>query len=118
MCSLAVMRCCPEDQKIKLMWEHKLETEKEMPSEMLEQICTCLKVLANPTRLKIAYLLSKQDRCVCEIVYILNEKQNLVSHHLSVMKKNGVIDSYNNSKWKYYRLNIDISLILKMFGFE
>lgn len=28
----------------------------------------------------------------------------LVSHHLSIMKKYGVISSYNQSKYKYYRI--------------
>lgn len=111
------MRCCPNDPKIKFMWEQELQVEKEIAPETLDRICASLRVLANPTRFKIAYLLSKRDYCVCEIVYILNEKQNLVSHHLSIMKKNGIVDTYKNSKWKYYRLNLDINLILKTFEF-
>ncbi len=54
--------------------------------------------------MNIALLLSKRDLCVCEIVSILKEKQNLVSHHLSIMKRYGVIGSYNQSKYKYYKV--------------
>ncbi|WP_340820153.1 metalloregulator ArsR/SmtB family transcription factor [Methanolobus sp. WCC4] len=110
------MRCCPEDPVIRLMWEEEMEQEKVMSPEAVESICQYLKVLANPTRLRIAYLLSERDHCVCELIYKIEQKQNLISHHLSVMKKNGIIESYNQSKWKYYRLSIDVSPVLDLFG--
>lgn len=107
------MRCCPKDPGIKLTWEQKLQAEKEISSEEIERICKNLRVLANPTRLRIAYLLYKRDYCVCELVYKLEEKQNLISHHLAVMKQSGIVDSYNHSKWKYYRLNQKVNSILE-----
>ncbi len=61
-------------------------------------------VFSHPLRLKIALLLNKGDLCVCEIVSILKERQNLVSHHISIMKKYSVISSYNQSKYKYYMI--------------
>ncbi|OPY25564.1 MAG: DNA-binding transcriptional repressor ArsR [Methanomethylovorans sp. PtaU1.Bin073] len=107
------MQCCPKDPEIKLTWEQKLQAEKEISSEEIERICKNLRVLANPTRLRIAYLLSKRDYCVCELVYKLEEKQNLISHHLAVMKQSGIVDSYNHSIWKYYRLNQNVNSILE-----
>ena len=108
-----IMQCCPKDPEIKLTWEQKLQDEEEISSEEIEKICKNLRVLANPTRLRIAYLLSKRDYCVCELVYKLEEKQSLISHHLAVMKQNGIVDSYNHSKWKYYRLNQNVNSILE-----
>ncbi len=109
------MRCCPKDPEMKLIWEQELQEESEISPEEIDRICKNLKVLANPIRLRIAYLLSKRDYCVCELVYKLDEKQNLISHHLSVMKQNGLIDSYQSSKWKYYRSNKNMNIILEYF---
>ncbi|TAH63368.1 MAG: transcriptional regulator, partial [Methanosarcina mazei] len=42
----------------------------------------------------------------------LNERQNLVSHHLAILKNCGVIEAYNVSKWRFYRLNPEFGDIL------
>jgi len=70
--------------------------------------------LGHPIRLKIAYFLSQRDHCVCELIFKLNERQNLVSHHLAVMKNCGIIEAYNSSKWRFYRLNPEFASILKL----
>ena len=61
--------------------------------------------LGHPIRLKIAYFLSQRDHCVCELIFKLNEKQNLVSHHLTILKNCGIVEAYSSSKWHFYRLN-------------
>jgi len=72
--------------------------------------------LGHPIRLKIAYFLSQRDHCVCELIFKLNERQNLVSHHLTIMKNCGIIEAYNNSKWRFYRLNPEFSDILNVIS--
>jgi ArsR family transcriptional regulator len=97
------MICCPKDKDIKKEWMDKLESESNSISRgRAREICNFSYVFSHPLRLKIALLLNKGDLCVCEIVSIVKEKQNLISHHLSIMKKYGVISSYNQSKYKYY----------------
>lgn len=99
------MKCCPKDKTIKKEWTDRLENEScNLSNAKVMEISNFCKVFSNPLRVSIALLLSRGDLCVCEIVSTLKEKQNLVSHHLSIMKKNGVISSYNQSKYKYYRL--------------
>jgi ArsR family transcriptional regulator len=61
--------------------------------------------LGHPIRLKIAYFLSQRDHCVCELIFKLNERQNLVSHHLAILKNCGIVEAYSSSKWHFYRLN-------------
>lgn len=97
------MKCCPKDKDIKKEWMDKLENESNSISKgRAREICRFSYVFSHPLRLKIAMLLNKGDLCVCEIVSILREKQNLISHHLSIMKKYRVIRSYDQSKYKYY----------------
>ncbi len=99
------MKCCPADKTIKKEWKDRLENESNSISkDKVTAISNYSYVFSHPLRVKIVFLLNKGDLCVCEIVSILKAKQNLVSHHISIMKKYGVISSYNQSKYKYYML--------------
>lgn len=64
-----------------------------------------LRAVAEDNRLEIIQLLSKKSLCVCEIEAKLDISQNLVSHHLSVLKKAGLIDDCRCGKNNYYSLN-------------
>lgn len=64
-----------------------------------------LKAVAEENRFKIIKLLSKKSLCVCEIEKELKIPQNLVSHHLSVLKKAGLIEDCRCGKNNYYTLN-------------
>ncbi len=110
------MKCCPKDKTIKKEWTDILESESDnIQKENVIEICNFSKAFSSPLRVSIALLLNKGDLCVCEIVSVLKEKQNLVSHHLSIMKKCGVISSYNQSKYKYYRIDRAASDFLNTF---
>ncbi len=99
------MKCCPKDKNIKKEWTEKLEGESNnISNNRVIEISNFCKVFSHPLRVKIALLLNNGDLCVCEIVSVLNEKQNLISHNLSIMKKYRVVSSYNQSKYKYYRI--------------
>jgi ArsR family transcriptional regulator, arsenate/arsenite/antimonite-responsive transcriptional repressor len=64
--------------------------------------------LSDPTRLAILSLLRRQDQCVCHFVEELGLKQSVVSHHVGVLRRAGLISSYPHAtdrRWLYYRLN-------------
>jgi ArsR family transcriptional regulator len=64
--------------------------------------------LADPTRLEIVRLLRRRDHCVCHLVEALGLKQSLVSHHIGVLRRAGLVGSYphrDDRRWLYYRLN-------------
>lgn len=64
-----------------------------------------LKAIAEENRLQIIKLLSKKSLCVCEIEKKLNIPQNLVSHHISVLKKAGIIVNCRCGRNNFYSLN-------------
>lgn len=64
-----------------------------------------LKAIAEENRFQIVKLLSEKSLCVCEIEEELMLSQNLVSHHLSVLKKAELIDACRCGKNNYYTLN-------------
>lgn len=101
-------RCCPIDPDAKMVWESEIQKELDsLKNANVGEIAELLKVISNPTRFKIIMLLFKGDYCVCELVQILQEKQNLISYNLGILKKHQIIESYNRSRDKYYKLNLD-----------
>jgi ArsR family transcriptional regulator len=64
-----------------------------------------IKALADENRFKIVELLSRGSLCVCEIEESLKLPQNLVSHHLSVLKESGLVEDCRCGKKNYYSLN-------------
>ena len=69
-----------------------------------EEYSSKLKALSDPTRLKILYLLSDGELCVCEIMYALNKPQSSVSHHLNILKNLGFIKGRKDGIWIHYSL--------------
>lgn len=99
-------RCCPVDPETKMTWEGDLQKDSDsLKNSNVNEIATALKIISNPSRLKMIILLSQRDYCVCELVMLLNEKQNLISYNLGILKKHQMVDSYYSSKDKYYKLN-------------
>ena len=74
-------------------------------SKQITELAEILKVFSEPNRLKVLCLLKSGMKCVCEIQEMLNLKQNLVSHHLKVLRDAGLIDYKKKGQWKHYFLN-------------
>ncbi|WP_313346585.1 metalloregulator ArsR/SmtB family transcription factor [Sedimentibacter sp.] len=64
-----------------------------------------LKALADESRLRILSQVLKSEMCVCEIEHCLGLTQSNASRHLNVLKKAGILDSYKNAQWTYYKVS-------------
>ena len=71
----------------------------------LHELSEYLKVIADINRLQILCLLSKGERCVCEIYGPLDLPQNLTSHHLKALRDAGLVIARRQGKWIHYRVN-------------
>jgi DNA-binding transcriptional ArsR family regulator len=61
--------------------------------------------LADPTRLTLAAaLLDADELCVCDLSWIAERAQNLVSHHLRVLREHGLAASRRDGKLVLYSL--------------
>lgn len=57
------------------------------------------KALADPVRLRVATALALgQELCVCDVAWIIGAPPNLVSHHLRVLRRAGLVSSRRNGK--------------------
>ena len=64
-----------------------------------------LKIISDENRLRIICLLSRGDRCVCDIWQYLKIPQNLASHHLKVLKDFKLLTSKKQGLKVFYKLN-------------
>jgi ArsR family transcriptional regulator, lead/cadmium/zinc/bismuth-responsive transcriptional repressor len=64
------------------------------------------KALADPTRLTlVSALAAAEELCVCDLAWIAERAENLVSHHLRVLRAEGLVASRREGKMVIYRLN-------------
>ena len=63
------------------------------------------KALSDPTRLTIAAALSDTDElCVCDLAWVTERAENLVSHHLRVLRSAELVRSRREAKMVLYEL--------------
>ena len=76
-------------------------------AEIIE-ISQVLKALSEPNRLRIFAILMAGDSCNCELQESLGLAPNLLSHHLRVLEKAGLVTSRRDridGRWIYYTVD-------------
>lgn len=77
----------------------------EKDNNNLALLVRFLKVISDTNRLKIVCFLRKEEKCVCEIWQFLDLPQNLVSHHLKVLKDARILVSRKDGPKVFYSIN-------------
>ena len=65
-----------------------------------------LRLLADPSRLRILLLLAKEELSVAELQDILGMGQSSISTHLAQMKQAGLLEDRREGKSIYYHLRV------------
>jgi ArsR family transcriptional regulator, lead/cadmium/zinc/bismuth-responsive transcriptional repressor len=82
-----------------------LRAARPAPEE-LRAVAERVKALADPTRLTIASALAATDElCVCDIAWVCEARENLVSHHLRTLRAAGLVTSRREGKMVMYALD-------------
>lgn len=74
------------------------------PEEILEKIADILKVMAEPTRLKILQILKNGECSVTDLHEALGGSQANVSKHLGVLKRSGLVKVHRDGSSSLYSL--------------
>ena len=67
-------------------------------------VAALFKQMSDSTRLRILWLLCHCEECVSNISAAMQMSDPAVSHHLSVLKKSGLITSRRDGKEVYYKI--------------
>jgi DNA-binding transcriptional ArsR family regulator len=71
----------------------------------LETASARAKTLGDPTRLAIALALARGgELCVCDLAWVVERSDKLVSHHVRALRNGGVVASRRDGKMVMYEL--------------
>jgi DNA-binding transcriptional ArsR family regulator len=73
-------------------------------AEAAEQASDFLKSLSNPVRLRILCLLTQGEAAVGDITAKLASRQSLISQHLALLRKDGLVRPRREGQTIYYAL--------------
>jgi len=79
-------------------------SETMPPEEELADMAELFKVFGDSTRIKILFILSKCEMCVCDIAQTLGMTQPAVSYQLKVLKQAKLVRNRKAGKTVYYSL--------------
>lgn len=79
--------------------------ESLIPQGELDFLSKIFKALGDPSRLKIIYILSKSQLCVCDIADVLDMTQSLVFHHLRTLRNLNLVKFKKQGKQVIYSLD-------------
>lgn len=68
-----------------------------------------LLALSDPTRVRLIALLGEGETCVCHLVEALALAQPVVSRHLGVLRRTGLVAARRDGRWMWYRLVLSAS---------
>ncbi|APH72798.1 ArsR/SmtB family transcription factor [Aquibium oceanicum] len=75
------------------------------PLTDLETFVDSLKAVAESSRMRILFLLSRGDLTVSDLTEILNQSQPRVSRHLKLLLDESLIGRYQEGSWAYFHLS-------------
>jgi DNA-binding transcriptional ArsR family regulator len=82
---------------------------------MLRATVELLKTLAEPTRLRLLYLLHRFGTiCVCDLMEITQLPQYHISRHLATLRKMGLVVDFRDGTRMNYQLAGDAALVLDL----
>ena len=74
----------------------------------LAQFAGLLRALCEKNRMRILCFLMQGERSVCDLAKCLDLPQNLVSHHLNVLRELDLVIAHrdeHDARWVYYSVN-------------
>jgi DNA-binding transcriptional ArsR family regulator len=74
------------------MEKNKLPAARN-PRNAISRVARTLKVCGHPVRLKLLQAIESREPCVSDLWRCVNEPQPVVSQHLAVLKREGIVAS-------------------------
>jgi len=92
--------------------------KKVSNNEQINKSVAFLKAVAEPNRLRILWVLSQMDICVCALGKKLDVSHNLVSHHLKRLYDAGILDKRRDGNQFFYFIKDELrERVMNLFKF-
>ena len=106
--------CCAETHQKELEKEKNLLIRPEIRNKV-KQLSNLFRALANEKRIEAITLLGNNKKCSCELEYSLGLSQPTVSHHLSILEREGFVSSEKDGRYTFFTKSQDFKVILDTF---
>lgn len=83
------------------------------PDDFFERMREWYQACADPVRLKILSLLMAQPLCVCVIKAVVKMADSKLSYHLTILKKAGMIEGYQQGNYIIYQITPDAKIFME-----
>lgn len=80
---------------------NKIEQRTEDEKTYLKMV-DYLKVIGDPTRIKILDALKEDQLCVCDLSYLIGVTKSAISHQMKLLKSYDLVESNKIGKMVYY----------------
>lgn len=74
-------------------------------AELVGALAETFKILGDPTRVRIAFALAREELCVCDLANLLGVSQSAVSHSLRTLRQMKLVRFRREGKIAYYTLD-------------
>jgi DNA-binding transcriptional ArsR family regulator len=86
---------------------HRLRQSRP-PADLADRVAGRFRALGDPTRLTLALSLREgRELCVCDLSWVSERAQNLVSHHMRALRAQGLVRSRREGKMIMYSLTAE-----------
>jgi ArsR family transcriptional regulator, lead/cadmium/zinc/bismuth-responsive transcriptional repressor len=75
--------------------------------ETVMALSETFKILGDPTRVRIAFALAREELCVCDLAHLVGVSQSAVSHSLRALRQMKLVKFRKEGKIAYYKLDDD-----------
>lgn len=82
----------------------KKVNEQMPPENELQELAELFKIFGDSTRIRILFVLSESEVCVCDLAQILQMTQSAISHQLRILKQSKLVNSRREGKSIFYSL--------------
>ncbi|KAA8439197.1 winged helix-turn-helix transcriptional regulator [Weissella paramesenteroides] len=73
--------------------------------EHLNEMNKVMKLLSNPVRVQMLYVLENKSMSVNELSKLLDVEQSVISHNLALLREHQLVTAERRGKYNYYQLN-------------
>lgn len=101
------MRKANESCEVEFVHEDRVRSARKAirDEEILLGLAETFHILGDPTRLRIAMALAKEELCVCDIAALLGVTDSAISHQLRLLKNLRLVKFRKQGKMVYYSLS-------------
>jgi DNA-binding transcriptional ArsR family regulator len=100
-------------------WRRVRRVQRIMKSEkVIGALAETFKILGDPTRVRIAFALSREELCVNDLSHLLGVSQSAVSHSLRALRQMKLVRFRKEGKIAYYALDDEHITSLLEEGFR